>query len=103
MEPEKLEAVHQALGGDAPIPAHEVRTSIAPIPGGYSLSAIIPWKLLGEDAYLAKICFEVIANVVDRESGGIVQVTMSDLPSDGWNVLRSHLAISTPNNDSISS
>ena len=90
---EKLEAVHLAPGADTPVPAPAVRTAITPLPAGYSLSAIIPWKLLGLETCPEKICFDVVADVVDRPAGSIVQAQMFDLPCHGWDVRRGHLEV----------
>jgi hypothetical protein len=78
---------------DGIVPATEIISQSIQITGGYEISAIIPWHLLGYENKPKEVPFELIVDCVDKTTGEIIQVPVFDLPSDGWRKLYGKLAI----------
>jgi hypothetical protein len=87
------EGLRLAASGDHAETAPEIRASAQPIPGGCEVAALLPWSLLGFGAMPAEFPFELVTDVVDPATGGIVQVQAFDLPSDGWRRLQGKLVV----------
>ncbi|MEI8139936.1 MAG: right-handed parallel beta-helix repeat-containing protein [bacterium] len=75
------------------VPAPEIRLCSQPVSGGCELAAIIPWALFGFEQRPTEFPFDLVTDVVDPVTGGIVQLTAGRSVWKGWRSLKEQLTI----------
>lgn len=75
------------------VPAPEIRLCSQPVSGGCELAAIIPWALFGFEQRPTEFPFDLVTDVVDPVTGGIVQLTTCRPVWKGWRSLKEQLTI----------
>lgn len=81
------------LAANKAVPAPEIGLWSQSLSGGCELAAIIPWTLLGFEQRPTEFPFDLVTDVVDPVTGGIVQLTAGRPVWQGWRSLKEKLSI----------